>query len=285
MLKQLLKHQENEITEYHIYTKLAEISKDKNNKRTLLNIAREEKAHYSFWKNITKREVFPNSFKINKFLFLSKVFGLSFALRLLEQDEKDASAFYESLKGKYPGVSVLKEDEDKHELKLISMLKDNRLDYAGAIVLGLNDALVEFTGTLAGLTFAFTNNLIVGSTGLIMGIAASLSMASSGYLASREEDKKDINPKISAIYTGLSYIVTVLFLIFPYFIQDKPSVALGSMLAITILIIALYTYYISVAKAISFKKRFIEMALISLGVAIISFGIGIIVKHFFNVDV
>jgi len=285
MLKQLLKHQENEITEYHIYTKLAEISKDENNKRTLLNIAREEKAHYSFWKNITKREVFPNSFKINKFLFLSKVFGLSFALRLLEQDEKDASAFYESLKGKYPGVSVLKEDEDKHELKLISMLKDNRLDYAGAIVLGLNDALVEFTGTLAGLTFAFTNNLIVGSTGLIMGIAASLSMASSGYLASREEDKKDINPKISAIYTGLSYIVTVLFLIFPYFIQDNPYVALGSMLAITIIIIALYTYYISVAKAISFKKRFIEMALISLGVAIISFGIGIIVKHFFNVDV
>jgi len=285
MLKQILKHQENEITEYHIYTKLAEISKDENNKKTLLNIAKEEKAHYSFWKNITKREVFPNSFKITKFLFLSKIFGLSFALRLLESNEKDASAFYESLKGKYPGVSALKEDEDKHELKLIGMLKDNRLDYAGAIVLGLNDALVEFTGTLAGLTFAFTNNLIVGTTGLIMGIAASLSMASSGYLASREEDKKDINPKISAIYTGLSYIVTVLFLIFPYFIQDNPYIALGSMLAITILIIALYTYYISVAKVISFKKRFIEMALISLGVAIISFGIGAIVKHFFNVDV
>ena len=39
------------------------------------------------------------------------------------------------------------------------------------------------------------------------------------------------------------------------------------------------------AKAISFKKRFVEMAVISLTVAVISFGIGLLIKNVFQVEV
>lgn len=120
--------------------------------------------------------------------FLARVLGLSFALKLMEGGEEDAQEFYTEVSKKYPKVKKIEKDEEKHERKLIRILKDERLDYAGSIVLGLNDALVELTGTLAGLTFAFGNSRIIAVTGLIMGVAAALSMAASGYLSSREED-------------------------------------------------------------------------------------------------
>ncbi len=283
MTKAILKQQQNEITEAVIYKKLSELSEDPHNKKILLKISEEEMKHYAFWQNITKKKLKPEPKKVKKFVFLAQVFGLSFALRLMEMGEVDASKFYKSVKHKYPHVTEIQEDEERHERQLIGILKDSRLDYAGAIVLGLNDALVEFTGTLAGLTFAFQNNTMVGITGLIMGVAASLSMTASGYLASREDEKSETNPITSALYTGIAYIITVILLIFPYFIQSDPYVALAGMLVMTTLIIALYTYYISVAKNISFKSRFIEMILISFGVALFAFIIGVLLREFMGV--
>jgi VIT1/CCC1 family predicted Fe2+/Mn2+ transporter len=283
-MKDIYRQQQHEITEYHIYRKLAALSDDEENTKILNEIADQELEHYNIWMGITGKEAKPSQRKIKKYMRIANLFGLSFALRLMEKGEIDATIFYNSIAHKYPQALKIKEDEEQHEQKLIGILNDYRLNYAGAIVLGLNDALVEFTGTLAGLTFAFANNLIVGSTGLVMGVAASLSMAASGYLASKEEGVKDTNPITSAIYTGSAYIITVAFLVLPYFLLDNPYVSLSIMLVITILIIAAYTYYISIAKDISFKKRFVEMAVISLTVALISFGIGMIIKTVFNVE-
>ncbi|WP_457619003.1 VIT1/CCC1 transporter family protein [Lutibacter sp.] len=284
-MNRIVKQQQNEITEYFIYAQLAEISTDKKNIEILNEISNQELNHYEFWKEITKIETKPNKWKIKKYIWLAKIFGLSFSLRLMEIGEGEASKFYNSIAEKYPDSLTIQEEELQHEQKLIGILNDNRLNYAGSIVLGLNDALVEFTGTLAGLTFAFSNNKVVGATGLVMGFAASLSMAASGYLSSKEEEENEkINPITAAAYTGVSYILTVIFLVAPYLMQDNPYIALGLMLFITVLIIAGYTYYISTAKILSFKKRFIQMAVISLGVAAISFGIGTIIKQVFGVD-
>ena len=43
----------------------------------------------------------------------------------------------------------------KYEHDLIGLLDEERLQYVGSMVLGLNDALVELTGTLAGLSFVY----------------------------------------------------------------------------------------------------------------------------------
>ncbi len=285
-MKQIYRHQRNEITEYFVYKKLAEMCSHPKNKETLNHIAQQELTHYNFWRNITRKDFKPNKAKIRRHVILSKIFGISFSLRLLEMGEIQASKFYETIEDQYPGVKEIKEDELQHEQELIDILTDYRLIYAGSIVLGLNDALVEFTGTLAGLTFAFNNNKLVGATRLVMGFAASLSMAASGYLASKEGEElnEEINPVTAAVYTGVSYILTVGFLVLPYLLQDDPYIALGLMLLTTVLIISGYTYYISVAKAISFKRRFVEMAVISLGVALISYGIGTLIKHVFGIN-
>ncbi|MEG2144625.1 MAG: rubrerythrin family protein, partial [Oscillospiraceae bacterium] len=60
--------------------------------------------------------------------------------------------------------------------------------------------------------------------------------------------------------------------------------ALFSMLIIVVLIIVVFNYYIAVAKDLPFKKRFCEMAAISLGVAGLSFVIGIFVKKVLGVE-
>lgn len=284
-IDQIYKQQQHELTEHAIYLELADLAEDEENAKILREIGAQELEHYEFWKTVTGKEAKPNKRRIRKYKRLAKIFGLSFALRLMEQGEVDASEFYNSISAMHPEALRIKQDEEEHEQRLIGILNDYRLTYAGAIVLGLNDALVEFTGTLAGLTFAFGNNIIVGSTGLVMGVAASLSMAASGYLASKEDEQEETNPITSAIYTGSTYMITVVFLVLPYFLLKNVYVALGIMLAVTIGIIASYTYYISVAKAISFKKRFLEMALISIGVAIISFGIGMLIKYVFGVEV
>ena len=52
-----------------------------------------------------------------------------------------------------------------------------------------------------------------------------------------------------------------------------------------ILIIAAFTYYTSVAQDQPFRSRFWEMALISVGVAVVSFVVGILAKKFLGVDI
>ena len=153
------------------------------------------------------------------------------------------------------------------------------------MVLGLNDALVELSGTLAGLTLAMRNTRMIALSGLITGIAATLSMASSEFLSAKSEGRGDAFK--SCVYTGVAYLITVALLILPYLLFDPGHYlyALGSMLAVVVLIILGFNYYIAVAKGLSFKRRFAEMAGISLGVAALSFVIGLLVKSVLGVDV
>jgi len=287
MSKELfIKKQQDEINEHFIYAALAKLAKNEKNKEILNKIADNELAHYNFWKEINGISLEPNKNKIKKYIYLAKFFGLSYAIRKMENVKKTADVFYDQIINDYPEAKKIKEEELIYEEELIGMLNDKRLNYAGAVVLGLNDALVELTGTLAGLTFAFSNNKIVGFTGLIMGFAASLSMSASGYLSSLEnaEEDENINPKIAAVYTGFSYITTVLILVSPYFIFSNPYYALSVMMLLTVLIIAIYTYYISVAKGVKFKNRFAVMASISLGVAALSYLISLTIKQLFGIE-
>ncbi len=281
-----LQQQKAEITEHHIYKRLSDACEEGHNKKLLAKIANDELRHYHIWKNISKKEIRPNRLKVFYFVWLARIFGLSFALKLMEGGEARAQEVYENAAKVYPQVVQIQSEEEEHEHELIGILKDKRLSYVGAIVLGLNDALVELTGTLVGLSFAFSDNLVIGVTGFIMGIAAALSMASSGYLASQEgEENEDVNPVTAAIYTGVAYLVTVILLVFPYFLLENVKQAMVLMLVITLLIIATYNYYISVAKEVPFRKRFLSMAFISLGVAAISFGIGFLAKTWLGISI
>ncbi|MBE6678822.1 MAG: rubrerythrin family protein [Ruminococcaceae bacterium] len=279
------KMQQNELTESVIYKKIAAFAKGKENKATLLRLAAEEKAHYDIWKKYTGTEMKPQKAKVLKYTLIARILGFTFAVKLMERGEEAAQEEYTALLEEVPESQHIKEQEEEHEQSLLAMLDEERLKYVGSMVLGLNDALVELAGSLAGFTFALQNTGLVALSGLIVGISATFSMASSEFLSAKSEGRDDAFKSCS--YTGIAYLITVVLLILPYllFNSDQYIPALVCMLLIIVAIIAAFTYYTSVAQDRPFTSRFLEMACISIGVAVISFGVGILAKKLLGVDV
>ncbi|MCH3944189.1 MAG: hypothetical protein LKE37_11265 [Atopobiaceae bacterium] len=76
-------------------------------------------------------------------------------------------------------------------------------------------------------------------------------------------------------------------LVLPYllFPEDMYVAAFVVMIATVIVVIAVFNYYVSVATDVPFGRRFAQMAAVSLGVAAISFLIGIAAKGLLGIDV
>lgn len=282
--KALLRFQQNEITESLVYTRLAAIEKDPSNREVLLRIAADEKKHYGILKKYTGQEASPDRWRVFKYYALARTLGITFAIKLMEDGEEGAKNEYAAYED-YPELQQMAREEDEHEERLIALINEERLAYMGSVVLGLNDALVEFTGALAGFTLALRDSKLIALTGSITGIAAALSMASSEYLSTKSEGGEGKHPVKASVYTGIAYIFTVIALVLPFICIENVLVALGVMLLSALLIIALFNYYYSVARSESFRKRFTEMAILSFGVAALSFLIGYALKEFTGIDV
>jgi len=264
---------------------LSQTIRDPHNRDVMRQISAEELKHYQTLKGLTGQDVRPDRLKVAFFYVINRLFGLTFGIKLLEKGEESAVDVYAALLAAHPQVAELVQDEETHEDRLIEMIDEEKLNYIGSVVLGLNDALVELTGALAGFTFAFQNTQLIAVTGLITGISASLSMASSEYLSTIQETGDRDRALKSALYTGLAYVLTVSVLILPFLLLANPFASLGVSLFAAVLIIFVFNYYISVAKDTPFKRRFLEMALISLGVSGFSFLIGILVNTVFGIEV
>ena len=285
--RQLLSLQRMEATEGEIYRRLAKKQKNPSNKKILLQIAEEEGRHEAILAEATGQTVKPMMWKVWLHSQMAWIFGLTFAVKMLERVERDASTEYRKL-----GYDDLADEEDSHEERLIGLLEEGRLTYIGSVVLGMSDALIELTGALAGLTFAFGDLKLVALAGLVTGIAAAFSMGASEYLSTRSE-KKDTNPLTAAFFTWIAYLLTVFLLVAPYLIISpdttpvyglEPHVlALVCTLIIGIVVIASFNFYVSVVEEVSFLHRFAEMAGLLFVVSLISFGIGILLSNWMGI--
>lgn len=282
--EKLLGYQRSEITEHRIYEKLAQTIDSPENSRVLRDIAADELSHYHDWHKYTQQDVDPDGWQIWKYYLISRILGFTFGVKLMERGEESAQENYAELQDLIPEAARIAREENDHEEALLQMLNEERLQYTGSIVLGLNDALVELTGALAGLTLALQDTSLIALTGSITGFAAALSMGASEYLSTRAEDTAK-QPLRASLYTGTAYVITVILLILPYLFFDNFYVCLACALAIGVAIIGLFNYYISVAKDEPFKDRFLEMAGLSFAVAALSFFLGFVVRFFFGIDV
>ncbi len=280
----LIKIQKNELNEYFVYEALSKYVRDVKTSQILSRIAREELAHSKFWEKYTGSSPRASKFTVWFYKLLAIFFGMMFSLKLMEKNEEKAQKVYESIKQYVPEAEKIIKEEDAHEMDLINMIDEEKLNYAGAIVLGLNDALVELTGALAGLTLALQNTFLIAIVGLITGIAASFSMSASSYLSAPAAGGGKDHIK-SALYTGIAYILTVVLLVLPYFLLSNPFFALVATILIALSIIFFFNFYISIAKDYSFKNRFVEMVIINLSVTGITFLIGFGIRKIFNIEV
>lgn len=272
----------NEITEYHVYTGLAGLCKDKHNADVLRSVGEAERLHAQYWQKHTGVEISPPRFKVFWIMLKARLLGLTFTLKQMEKNEGTASRNYMELAKEFPEAGKIAQDEAAHENELLNMLDEERLRYTGSVVLGLNDALVELTGSLAGFTLALGSTRLISLAGLVTGVSASLSMASSEYFSRKSED--DPRALKSALYTGIAYVITVTLLILPFLLLTGKFTALAVTLALAVLIILVFNYYLATAKDLNFRRRFAEMSIISLLVAAISFGVGYVLQTALGVD-
>lgn len=158
-----------------------------------------------------------------------------------------------------------------------------KFEYAGAMVLGMHDALVEITGILAGLAFAVESDRTIVMTGIIAAVAASLSMAAACYMAERTKD----NSKAArcAMHTGIMYIITSTAVIAPFAMVKNRAAALTAMGLIAIGIIFIFNLILHHKNKRTFLERFFEMLFVCAGVSVASFVIGQATKYFLGANI
>jgi vacuolar iron transporter family protein len=279
----ILKFQKNEITEHFVYRNFSRSAKGKNIK-VLDAISKDELRHYNMFKKISGKDVAPDRLKIFWYSLMGAIFGITFASKLMEKGEVNAQVNYGKAKKLVKNISAIIKDEVKHEEALIAIIEEEKLGYISSMVLGLNDAIVELTGALAGFTFALQDTKVIGLAGFITGIAAALSMAAAEYMA-RKSDDDGRNPIKAAFYTGVVYILVVLILVAPYFLMKNYYAAFGFTLVGVFLIILVFSFFVSVIRDTNFKNTFWEMTIVCLGVSFIAFLIGIGARKLLNIQI
>jgi len=279
----ILGFQRNEITEHFVYRSLAEKTRGRN-AEVLQRISEDELRHYNEWREHTQTDVPPSKMGALKFSIISKIFGLTFTMKMMEGGEEEAEEVYREIVSKIPEAEEILQDELEHEKLLVDMIDEEKIGYIGSMVLGLNDALVELTGALAGLTFTLQNARLIGAAGLITGIAASLSMSASEYLSQKSE-KGGKSPVKASLYTGIAYVLTVLLLVVPFFLFGNYYLALGVTVLNAVMVVLVFSFFVSVVKELSFRKMFLQILAISLGVAAVSFVVGWIANQILHAEI
>ncbi len=283
MRDRLLLAQRNELTEHFIYQRLARSEKDLANKRILSQISKDELRHYGIWKSYTGRAVSPFRVKVWLYQIVSLVFGITFCIKLMEGGEGQAQTNYQQIARLVPDAAAVSLDEERHERELITLIDEERLRYVGAVVRGLNEALIELTAVLSGLTLALHDTRYTALAGLITGLAMTLSLSGTEYLATKSEAGHQ-HPVKSAVYTGAANLVTVVFLVYPYLAFANPYLALGLMLCNAVIVIYIFNYHLSVARGLNFKRTLAEMLLVSLSISAVAFAVGYLARTAFHLE-
>jgi len=92
--KKVLRAQKSEITEHFIYKKLSRSVKNPHNRDILSQISKDEQKHYEFLKSCTAKNLKPDKLKIGLYYVISRVFGLTFGIKLMERGEEKALRAY-----------------------------------------------------------------------------------------------------------------------------------------------------------------------------------------------
>lgn len=283
----LLAFQRNEAAMTVLYRELAKVVKSPHNRQVLNDLSEKEWIHYDTARSYTGVDIHPRRWRIRFFFLLSRIFGLTFGIKMIEYNEKQMKKLFPLLSTLPDYKQKIEEQEDQEKI-MIDKIDEERLQYMSSIVLGMNDAIIEFTGALAGFALAFQNHLYVAMAGAIAGIAAAMSMGASEYMSTKTESRTNQgtrNAFVAAVYTFITYLITVSLLLAPFVFLDNIYWALGICLLAGSIIVGIFNFYYAIVRSQPFWTRFLEMIAISFGVAGVSFGIGWLLKHFTGINI
>ncbi|MBI4250738.1 VIT1/CCC1 transporter family protein [Candidatus Uhrbacteria bacterium] len=272
--------------DYVVFRELAKRETVPAFKAILEQLIESEYQDYSYW----LRYCVPKKFYVPQrdilfFVFLRRVFGLTFTAKFLERDEKEIIEAYQQFlqhteEPLRSDVAKILEHEREHERMLISQIREGKVEFLGSIILGLNDGLIELSGALIGFAFALQQSRLVGILGFITGISAAFSMSASAYLQARYDQTR--NPRIAAAYTGITYLVVVAILVAPFLFITEMAWTLLSFFAVVAVLILVTSFYASVVQERRFRTVAGEMVLLSVGVTFLTFLLASLFRELFG---
>ena len=260
-----------------MYVSLAERESVTSFRNILTELAALSKESFGFWtrkSNVLEDSLGKPRGKIMLYRFMRRVLGLTLTAKYISGRKADRVARYKT----YCVTCTVDEDykvietfADRMEA-VVSEIEEERVVFFSNIILGFNDALIELTGALVGFSFALKDPKLITVGGLITGISASMSMAASAFLQARHEEGK--NPIKAALFTGVAYFVIALVLVLPFIFASSIASALMIMFVLIVLMIMCVSFYSAILLDRTYISQFLEMLLLSLGVAVIAFIIG-----------
>lgn len=347
---------QDEINDHQAYAHLGAHARDPRLKQQILRVARMEQRHARFWQGVIEArggEVpAPRVRRLRLALLrlMQEVVGPALLVSALELGEAGAFKRYHAFlkeaplddaeKGELRGIIL---DEMEHE----RLFRRESTGLGGAhirdFVLGMNDGLVEILGAVTGLSAVYAGHpVIVGASGLVVGVAGALSMGVGGFVSVRSqrqvdqsgkdrmealldvapervtEEYKDkltdagIPPALAAevveklgenrealpellvgeveqnelraaLFTGVAYLIGVLFPVLPYFFAPTSFLALGLSVAFAGLALAAVAAAISTVSGISVRAKIAEMVTLAFAAALVAYGFGKITQLAFGV--
>jgi len=276
--EELKKYVLDEYNDYITYKSLAEMENDEVRRRILSNLSTKEYEHYTFWLQLSGYKPNPPSrIRIRLIMMFRRLLGLVFIARLLERHERSVIKWYRELYTILPAKEretlfhIIREEEE-HEKMLIGEIEETIVKYLGYIVLGLADAIIEISGVHAGFLGATSVTLLAGVAGLVVGFAASISMAVAAYLQAKQAPT--IVPLKAAILTGITYILTVILQALPFFLTTDILNAFAVSIIISITLLAGFTYYGAVIRDIDSRREIATNIALTLGTATATYVFG-----------
>jgi len=277
---EILSFQRREITEHFIYQKIANSTKDKRDKKLLNIISRDELTHYIFWKKKSHRDLKPNFFEVYFTLFFAKILGYVFILRFFINNEKKAQTGYHRLINIYPHINDLLKDEKKHERHITTILNKHHLRYLDSVFVGLDDAVIELLGLLIGLIIVLNDKSVILLIGTIITLSTAVRAGASQYFEMEVEARGHKKPIIAFFYSFLGFFIAATLLLFPFLIFSNIYFSAMLMLFNSFILILFFSYYFSVLKNLSFRKKCRDIMIITYGVALLTFAVSLLIKHY-----
>jgi vacuolar iron transporter family protein len=287
MVRLAAKSARDEYTDGRVYDMLSRHEKNQSFKKALEDLAHGEQSHYEFWKAYApETTVKVHRLKVYFTLLLRLTLGLTFTMKFLERHEDALHERYRQMLTSIPAADkarfeAMMEEEEHQESLLMGEIHEGRVKYMSFIVLGLADAVVEISGIHAGSLGIYNRTELAGLAGVVAGMAASIAMASAAYAQAKQGFEG--SAKWSAIYTGVSYMFTAIFLALPYFLTVNMYTALGASLIVGVALVAMMTYYDTVISARKFKRQFAEIAGIILAATLALYIAGTLIRQILGI--
>ncbi|MFP5348989.1 MAG: VIT1/CCC1 transporter family protein [Gammaproteobacteria bacterium] len=338
---------QDEIKDHDTYNALAERERNPELRAVLRRIAGIELKHSTFWHAVLERrnaavpQARTGRARLVVLRTLQRFVSSPFLVSALEAGESGAFAKYlECLRHadlsepERDQLRAIVLDEIEHEMTFRRESSKLGLSNVRDYVLGMNDGLVEILGVVTGLSAVYAGNpLVVGLSGVVVGIAGAMSMGIGAFVsvrsqrqvnealrerveilfqvapqravseyqdrlaesgvpdataaevaqrvgANREAISRLLLPEStenelrSGLFTGLAYLVGVVFPVLPYFVAGSSFTALIGSLALAGIALALTATMVSVLSGISLRKKVTEMIIAAFSAAAIAYLFG-----------